>query len=131
MANLRLTLDTDERQFFPGDELNGDYEIRDIADLRRAEFHILWRTEGKGDEDCGFLLSEERLAPRGETLAVPIRGSYRVTLPIAPLSYDGRIVKIVWEIRLEAAWGKKDHAEEVIAFRLGEISPAPPAELDK
>jgi hypothetical protein len=68
--------------------------------LQSVEISVLWRTEGKGDEDL-CLHHFERFA--GETLAdlnLADNQSFSCRLPATPLTYHGRLISIGWSFRL-------------------------------
>ena len=91
-------------------------------DVKRVELSVLWRTEGKGDEDFGVHYFE-RLELEDDVTR-PAWQLFTTTLPDSPLSYDGPLVKIRWcvRVRLFLAHGKEVTSEKV--FQLGNV-PAP------
>jgi len=123
LISLRLV---DRRhRYLPGDLLTCQCQIDAVAaeDVAAIETSVLWRTEGKGDEDMGlaFFLRRTREDPAKEDL----RRMSVVTLglPASPLSYDGVIVKVQWlaRVRVQLRRGKWFSAE--IPFVLGDVRP--------
>ncbi|MGC4006047.1 MAG: hypothetical protein QM811_24175 [Pirellulales bacterium] len=125
---LSLTIDAEDRSYFPGETLQGEYQIDavDADDLRTIELSVLWRTEGKGDEDFGvhYFLRRERT----DEGAPALWRSFSTLLPETPLSYDGVIVKIHWLARLRVYMRSGQDFVEERPFRLGDLPPAAPPE---
>ncbi|QDV27599.1 hypothetical protein [Aureliella helgolandensis] len=86
----------------PGEVLELEYRIQRVSVhlIDRLELSVLWYTEGKGSEDIGVhrfeSVSREQLS-RG---ALEEPRHVRTTLPCSPLSYEGRLLKIRWCVRL-------------------------------
>jgi hypothetical protein len=90
--------------YMPGDELKCHVHLNEITpnSITAIETSIAWYTEGKGNEDLGVHFFQ-RLA--GETLherdwSKPLL--IESILPESPLSYEGRLLKIRWCIRVRA-----------------------------
>jgi hypothetical protein len=129
------------RVFLPGDELSGEVQIDAVepADLLALEISILWHTQGKGDEDLGVHFFQ-RITPECDPDAPlsELRG-FRTVLPNSPLSYDGRIVKVGWCVRVRAfvRGGRELVADQ--PFQLGGLTGSfataqsidPPADADQ
>ena len=86
----------------PNEELEFEYRIERVAPelIDRLEISIAWKTEGKGSEDLGvhFFRSATQEELGADVLASGQRLSAR--MPLTPLSYEGRLFKIRWCIRL-------------------------------
>lgn len=114
--------------FHPHDELTCEYQIDAVqpAEMQAVEASVMWYTEGKGDED--FAVHHfERFTP-SDAIDGDLRQLHYLTtrLPPSPLSYDGRIVKIRWCVRVRLYWnhGQQMHADR--GFRL--VSPSVPTD---
>jgi len=85
-----------------------------LEQIQGIEISVMWHTEGKGDEDLHVhhfhRISEHQIRRTG--LADQQR--IQCQLPITPLSYDGRLIRIKWCIRLRLfmASGKEIVAEQ-------------------
>lgn len=129
-----VTFDRPDRHYAPGALLAVSYAVRGIGDqsLRGVEHTVAWYTEGKGEEDLG-VHHFERVDERDVlTAIVADGGSFRATLPVSPLSYEGVIVKIRWCVRVRLFLpGGRDFVSEHV-FDLGAVPPArpPTAEAD-
>lgn len=110
------------RIFAPGDELIADFQIDavDPGEVEAVEVSVLWYTEGKGDEDLGVHFFKRFDGTPGADLH-ELR-SIRTTLPYSPLSYDGRIVKVRWCVRVRAFLKRGRFVVADQWFQLGNVS---------
>jgi len=86
----------------PGDLLEFEYFVANVehGKISAVEASVVWLTEGKGTEDLG-VHSFQRLT--GNALAAnnwSVPQQVRIPLPDSPLSYEGRLVKISWCVRV-------------------------------
>ena len=81
----------------------------------------MWHTEGKGDEDMAVVEFRRRDAEDGRlyNVARPVR--FSATLPNSPLSYDGRIVKVRWCVRVRVFLHRGKDVVGEKEFRLGDV----------
>ena len=97
-----------------------EYRLRGIEglDVTSLEASVIWLTEGKGSEDIGvhFFQRFTRDALSKPTLGNPKRLS--TVLPNSPLSYDGRIVKVRWAVRVRLFYEEKELSKDQ-EFQLG------------
>jgi hypothetical protein len=109
----------------PGETLDFEYCLKRVSldTIDRLELSVMWYTEGKGSEDLGVhlfqKLTREQLA-EGLPLDEPRHVS--TVLPSHPLSYEGRLMKIRWCIRLRLYL---DNGREITAekpFYLGHLT---------
>ena len=100
-ASIDILLDDERPAFAPGDQIAGsvalDAEL--ASQISALETSIIWRTEGKGDEDFGVWFFD-RFSPHESATGVLRR--FSATLPPSPLSYEGFLVKIRWCVRVRA-----------------------------
>ncbi len=99
---ITIFLDKKDYTYCPGEALTGVYRILDVeADqIQSVEMSVLWRTEGKGDEDMG-VIDFRALSRRQEDWINPrIPGKIDTVLPLAPVSYEGQSLKIRWCVRV-------------------------------
>jgi len=119
---ISLTLKNARRAFYPGDELEGQYQVEatSTAEVTAIELSVLWYTEGKGDEDLAvhFFQRLTEADVEGGDFRNPHR--FRTVLPNSPLSYSGVSLRIRWCVRLRVflARGKQLHFQ--VPFVLGE-----------
>lgn len=108
----------------PNELLEFEYCIQRISAqmIDRIEVSVAWYTEGKGSEDIGVHFFESH--PRTELAQNPLSQPRRVAvqLPAMPLSFEGRLFKIRWCIRLRLflADGREKIAEQ--RFYLGSVT---------
>jgi hypothetical protein len=66
---------------------------------RRVELAVLWETEGKGNTDIG--VAYFAVLADGDRDAARRTHSFTAQLPVAPLTYDGRTLRIRWFVRVK------------------------------
>lgn len=121
---LGLRLATFQPGMEPGDVLEFEYCIQRISAqmIDRLEVSVAWYTEGKGSEDLGvhFFESHSRAELSKSALSQPRH--VEVKLPYTPLSFEGKLFKIRWCIRLRLfmADGREKSAEQ--RFYLGSVT---------
>ena len=129
---ITITFDEERRTFEPGETLGGEYEIAAslLQEAKVVEVSVLWCTEGKGGQDMAVHSFDRHSVSRGSWFAPGYPGHFHTILPNSPLSYDGRIVKIRWCVRVRVfrGWDRDVVLEE--PFTLGSIPP-PRSEQDK
>jgi len=123
---LRLSIDDARSAYQPGDTLSASYHVEaaEGGEPQALELSVLWRTEGKGDEDMAVHFFER--ITTNEAAHVDFRQPrlFSTVLPGAPLSYDGVILKIRWCVRLRAFLPRGKQLVEECPFRLGNIPAA-------
>lgn len=108
----------------PGQLLEFEYCIQRISAqrLERLEISVAWFTEGKGSEDFGVhhFESHTRAQLVKRSLSQPRTAS--TILPHGPLSFEGRLFKIRWCVRLRLflADGREITTEQ--PFYLGTVT---------
>lgn len=88
----------------PNETLEFEYRLGRWAcdKVSAIETSVVWYTEGKGTEDLGVHFFERN---SGQTVAQrdwQAAQHIETKLPAAPLSYEGRLLKIRWSIRVRA-----------------------------
>ncbi len=88
--------------YMPRETLKFEYRVSNIQQnsMSAVEVSVVWLTEGKGTEDLGVHFFQ-RLT--GNSLAASdwsIPQNVLVPLPDSPLSYEGRLLKISWCVRV-------------------------------
>lgn len=110
--------------YMPHDLLEFEYRVSNVDQnaISAVEASVVWLTEGKGTEDLG-VHSFQRLT--GNALVATdwsIPQKVQVPLPDSPLSYEGRLVKISWCVRVRFYL---DDGTELVAqqpFYLGTVT---------
>ena len=93
MINIYLQ----KTELLPGDWLQGQCQWYPAQKERgkKAQLTIGWRTEGRGSVDKEVLFKIQALAPE-------VSNPFRCQIPHnAPYSYDGELIRIIWEVRVE------------------------------
>lgn len=108
----------------PNEVLEFEYCLQRVSAqlIDRLELSVMWFTEGKGSQDIGVHLFQR---VSGTQLAeVPLDQPRRLStqLPSSPLSYEGRLLKIRWCVRLRLYLndGREITAEQ--PFYLGHLT---------
>ena len=120
-----IELDRSEQGYMPGETLAGTYEIRDLlpGEIKAVELSVLWYTIGKGDEDLAVHEFQRRSVDDGDWIDTrPV--AFKTQLPPSPLSYDGRIMKICWCVRVRVFRHRGKDLFAETPFTLGQVEPA-------
>lgn len=88
--------------YLPEEFLDCSYRIESYLDSQivSMETSVLWRTEGKGDEDLGVHFFDRRQFSNTAPCRPDQRFKLHVRLPLSPLSYQGFLIKIDWVVRV-------------------------------
>lgn len=120
-----LHLEGNRRHYRPTEILSGEYRILNVEspEVDAIELSVLWRTEGKGDEDLGVHLFTRLSATSGDRIDAQQCGRFSTELPNSPLSYQGALIQIRWCVRMRAflSGGRELFREE--EFHLGSVPP--------
>ena len=123
---VSIKIDNRQTPHPPGDTLSGEYQIDAVepAELRAVELSVLWFTEGKGDEDLGIHHFERRTDEDDDATPLTELRKFSIVLPNSPLSYEGKLIKLRWCVRVRVflASGRNYFAE--LPFRLGSLPDA-------
>lgn len=130
-SNVAIRLEGNGRVYYPGETLSGSYWLTAPVpeDVRAMEFSILWYTEGKGDEDLAVHSFRRLTLEEGEPIDLGKPMHFSTVLPASPLSYQGRIVKISWCVRLRVFLSRGRELFGQVHFRLGRIPPVKPVRV--
>ena len=118
-----LKLDRPSGLYQPRERLNGYFLSESAASnaFRAAELSVVWYTAGHGEEDFEVHHFERLVDEPAQPLELRAPRKFSVVLPASPLSYDGRIVKICWCVRLRLFPRQGPEVIDEAAFRLGEV----------
>ena len=89
-----ITIELNQEIFIPGQILRGNcyWQAPEETRSQTAKLSIGWRTEGRGDVEHDWSLQTLTLIPQ---MAVP----FEWEIPLkAPPSYDGELIRILWEV---------------------------------
>ncbi|MEN6451599.1 MAG: hypothetical protein ABFC96_13990 [Thermoguttaceae bacterium] len=120
-----ILLDGETHILQPGETLSGEYWIESLepGQLKAVEASVLWRTEGKGDEDMAVHDFWRRDAEPDQPLDPRQPQRFATVLPSSPLSYEGRIIKLRWCVRVRAFLHRGKDIVGQKSFQLGEVPP--------
>lgn len=114
---INIFLDKKEYVYNRGEVLTGVYRILDVESdqINSVEMSVLWRTEGKGDEDMTVIDIQSQSRQQEDWINPRIPGKIETVLPSGPISYEGQILKIRWcvRVRMTLVSGQEALAERV------------------
>jgi len=124
-----IRLDLPQDKVFNGDHLQGRVEWSSSGkEPRKIEVICRWRLDGKGKkrEEIIDRQVEEKIASRSQItipfdFEIPLRG---------PLSYDGKLFSIIWEIFVNVDLPRAFDEEETKTFTV-RARPYDPKEFDE
>jgi hypothetical protein len=124
MSHPDIEIRLDKMRYQPSDILVAEYSIainrvEALKSITSLEASVLWETAGKGDTDIGVHFFERKKSFTPQTIWRPHKIS--TVLPATPLSYDGRVLKIGWSVRVRLFFedGHKSTTNE--PFQLGDV----------
>jgi hypothetical protein len=105
---LSITLDEGRTAYRPGDRVRGTVSWMVEGEPESVAVHLLWYTEGKGDQEIGIAATAE-LPPATE-------GSAEIDLavPIGPWSFSGKLVSLLWAVELAVEPGIAATREAIV-----------------
>lgn len=126
LPTIRITLDSPAGHYQPGEQLAGRITIdgTQMRLVRSAELSVLWYTAGKGEEDFAVHHFERHVDDVAKPLDLRVPHRFSTTLPPSPLSYDGKIVKVCWCVRVRLFMPHGQEAVAELPFQLGGVAPA-------
>jgi len=99
---VNVSLCREEGVYEAGDQLTAKWRISRIPleEVHGVEVSVLWHTEGKGDEDLHVHHFHRLVETQIRRSGLADQQSLRCQLPRTPLSYHGRLISVLWCIRL-------------------------------
>jgi hypothetical protein len=130
--SVTIRFDGNGRTYRPGETLAGEYAFSNLPDgeAKNLEVSIVWFTDGKGEEDMAVHEFWRKNLEEGAAVNLQRAQCFSTILPNSPLSYEGRIIKIRWCVRVRAFFqgGKEVFGQKL--FRLGDVPAIPAAIAD-
>ncbi len=135
---VRLKICNPKPAYRPGDLLECECSVnaQEPIELQAVETSVVWLTEGKGEEDMGvhFFDRRNKADVRDGDLGTLYR--FKTQLPNSPLSYNGKLIKIIWVIRVCVFFDRGKEFRFDQPFGLGQtklleqsVDPEPTGEL--
>jgi hypothetical protein len=86
----------------PGDMLEFEYRVVNVpySSIVAVEASVCWLTEGKGSEDLGVDFFQRLTGNSLAAIDWSIAQKVQCPLPASPLSYEGKLIKISWCVRV-------------------------------
>lgn len=110
--------------YMPGDTLEFEYRVVSVdhASIVAVESSIVWITEGKGSEDLGVHFFQRLTGNSLASIDWSIAQKLSCPLPMSPLSYEGKLLKISWCVRVRFYFSDGTELMAQQPFYLGTIT---------
>lgn len=133
LPNIHIALDSSSGPYQPGERLAGRITIdgTQMRPVRAAELSVLWYTAGKGEEDFAVHHFERHVDDVAKPLDLRVPLRFSTVLPPSPLSYDGKIVKVCWCVRVRLFLPRTQESVAELPFQLGGVAPATEVALEE
>jgi hypothetical protein len=113
---VNVSLCREDGVYEAGGKLTAKWRISRIPleEVQGVEVSVLWHTEGKGDEDLHVHHFQRLVETQIRRSGLADQQSLNCQLPRTPLSYHGRLISVMWCIRLRLfiAGGREIVAEQ-------------------
>ncbi|NJK39312.1 MAG: hypothetical protein HC825_06265 [Oscillatoriales cyanobacterium RM1_1_9] len=97
-----------------GETLTGQFRWTGTATPKAINLRVCWRTEGRGTVDTEAIYTNAFVGTTSFTFSCKLP-------PIGPISYDGQILRVIWEVRAAADFPglfRRKEEQEVKVFRV-------------
>jgi len=110
--------------YMPGDTLEFEYRVVNVdhASIVAVESSVVWITEGKGSEDLGVHFFQRLTGNSLASIDWSIAQKLSCPLPMSPLSYEGKLLKISWCVRVRFYFSDGTELMAQQPFYLGTIT---------
>lgn len=122
---LQLTIDHGRAQFEPGARVAGVAGWKGTPAPRGIELRLSWTLQGKGGRD--FKIAQTIALPDPQAAE---RRPFILTLPLAPYSFQGALLSLVWTLELVALPGEEKTGVTLVVSpgnQAIDVRPAEPA----
>jgi hypothetical protein len=108
----------------PGDPIDFEYRVVhvDHAAIVAVEASVVWVTEGKGSEDLGVHFFQRLTGNSLASIDWSIAQKVQCPLPMSPLSYEGKLLKISWCVRVRFYFSDGTELMAQQPFYLGSLT---------
>lgn len=122
---ISICIEDSGRTFAAGETLRFECQVDATPpeEIAAIETSVLWRTEGKGDEDMGVHFFNRRTPTDDDGAELLALKQFEAQLPRSPLSYLGVILKIHWSVRVRVFLKSGKDWMLDAPFQLGELPP--------
>lgn len=95
--------------FVPGEVVEGTASWQLEKPAQSVELRLFWYTQGKGDQDVGVVATVPFPEP-----ALQDRRGFRISLPLGPYSFSGKLISLLWALEVVAEPGSRAGRLEII-----------------
>jgi hypothetical protein len=88
--------------FAPGEAVEGTVSWQLEKPAQSVELRLFWYTQGKGDQDVGVVSTVPFPEP-----ALQDRRGFRISLPLGPYSFSGKLISLLWALEVVAEPGSR------------------------
>jgi hypothetical protein len=92
---MQIEMLDDKRAFAPGETIQGVVSWQSDKAPKELRLHLLYHTQGKGDEDAAIVETVDYPSP--STSGVE---PFNLTAPAGPHSFSGRLISLGWALEL-------------------------------
>ncbi len=92
---MQIEMLDDKRAFAPGETIQGVVSWQHDKPPKELRLHLLYHTQGKGDEDVGIVETVEFDEPQASGVE-----PFRLSAPAGPHSFSGRLISLGWALEL-------------------------------
>lgn len=110
--------------YMPSERLEFEYRLQNLpaSAINSVEASVVWYTEGKGSEDLGVHFFQRLTGIDIAAIDWNVARRLVTELPASPLSYEGRLLKIRWCIRVRVYLNDGREIKGEQPFYLGSIT---------
>ena len=112
--SLQIRLDHNRTMYDPGENVTGTVSWNLSQAPRILEVQLFWTTRGKGtvDSDIVKVQTFENIPASGER-------PFSLQLPDSPYSFSGKLISVLWQVRLVARPSKDEIDTPIIVSPTG------------
>lgn len=114
MSDVRLDVTCEATTCRPGEVLRGSVRWTALEPPRLLVAQLVWRTEGKGDQDTAVAARQEWPAPGPAGTE-----EFALTVPPGPLSYHGKLISVLWVLEVATERPDSLHQTEITVSPAG------------
>jgi len=113
-VSLEIRLEQNRTAYEPGETVAGTISWQLPEPPRILEVQLSWTTRGKGtvDSDIVNVQTFESIPASGER-------AFSVKLPDTPYSFSGKLISVVWQVRLLARPSKDEATVPIVVSPTG------------
>ena len=92
---LKIEIQGGKTNFLPGEKISGMAMWQVEKPPQEIEVRLFWYTSGKGTQDIGLVDTVRFTNPTQSNAR-----AFKLELPVAPYSFSGSIISLIWALEL-------------------------------